>query len=259
MTTLAAQQQALLAALFDRPSIDAIKNIAAHARFTGVRGLKAYQTNGHAAAERSVQAAYPVLTQLLGAESLCALARAFWHAHPPARGDLAQWGGGLAEFMQASDQLVDEPYLPDVARVEWALHCSASAPDQASDPASFALLMQHDPADLQLLLVPGCAVVQSAWPVASILGAHLEQMPPLAEVGQRLRAGVAEAALVWRAGLRPRVREALVGEAAWINAHLGGCSLGAALDAAPALDFNVWLPLAVQTGLVLGARTLPLP
>ena len=77
--------------------------------------------------------------------------------------------------------------------------------------------------------------------------------------GACTRAGVAEAALVWRAGLRPRVREALVGEAAWINAHLGGCSLGAALDAAPALDFNAWLPLAVQTGLLLGARTLPLP
>lgn len=202
-----------------------------------------------------MQAVYPVLTQLLGAESLCALARAFWHAHPPVRGDLAQWGGGLAEFMQASDQLVDEPYLPDVARVEWALHCSASAPDQAPDPASFALLMQHDPADVQLLLVPGCAVVQSAWPVASILGAHLEQMPTFAEVGQRLRAGVAEAALVWRGGLRPRVREAWPDEAAWINAHLDGCSLGAALDAAPALDFTTWLPLAVQTGLLLGAQT----
>jgi hypothetical protein len=255
MSRLAAQQQALLDALFAWSSDDAMNNIATHARFTCARGLKAYQANGHAAAERSLQAAYPVLQQLLGQESLSALARAFWHATPPVRGDLAQWGGGLAEFIKTSDQLAEEPYLPDVARVEWALHRCASAPDQAADPASFALLMQHDPADLQLLLVPGCTVVQSAWPVASIMGAHLEQAPSFAEVGQRLRAGTPEVALVWRAGLRPSVREAWVGEAAWIHALGGGNSLAAALDAAPALDFNAWLSMAVQTGLLLGAKT----
>ena len=255
MSRLAAQQQALLDALFAWPPEDAINNIATSLSNTFGKGLKTYKTNGHAAAERSLQAAYPVLRQLLGPESLTALARAFWHAHPPVRGDLAQWGDGLAEFIKTSDQLVEEPYLPDVARVEWALHRCACAPDQAADPASFALLMQHDPADLQLLLVPGCAVVQSAWPVVSIMGAHLEQAPSFAEVGQRLQVGTPEVALVWRAGLRPSVREAWVGEAAWIHALWGGSSLAAALDAAPALDFNAWLLMAVQTGLLLGART----
>jgi len=204
-----------------------------------------------------VQAAYPVLTQLLGVESLSALARALWHAHPPLRGDLAQWGGELADFVRVSEQLATEPYLADVARVEWALHRSASAANPTPDHASFALLLQHDPAALQLRLAPGCVVVPSQWPVASIVGAHLEQTPgqhlDLREVRLRLRAGVAEAAVIWRAELRPCVREAVAGEAAFVAALLDGLSLGAALDAAPTLDFNAWLAMAVQTRLLLGA------
>ena len=256
MSALAAQQQALLAALLAHPDEGAIESLAVHLINTRARGLKAYQANGHALAERALQAAYPVLTQLLGEDSLADLARAFWHAQPPVRGDLALWGDGLAGFIQASEQLADEPYLPDVARVEWALHHSASAADQPGDPASFALLMQHDPARLQLCLAPGCAVLPSAWPVVSIVSAHLEATPSLEEAGQRLRAGVAETALVWRAGLQPRVRDAVAGEAEFMAALLAGQSLSAALDAAPALDFNAWLPLAVHSQLLLGARVV---
>lgn len=262
MSRLATQQQALLDALFAWPSENAMNNIAAHAGNTWARGLKAYQANGHAAAERSLQAAYPVLTQLLGPQSLSALARALWHAQPPIRGDLAQWGAALAEFVRASAQLADEPYLADVATLEWALHTGASAANATADAASFALLMQHDPGDLQLQLAPGCAVLPSAWPVVSIVRAHLDHRAAFEEVGQRLRAGVAETAVVWRADLRPRVREAQPGETALLSALLAGLSLGAALDSAPALDFATWLPMAVQTRLLLGAkllRDLPMP
>jgi hypothetical protein len=255
MNRLAAQQQALLDVVLAWPADDAIKKIAAYASNTGARGLKAYQTNGHANAQRALQAAYPVLTQLLGEENLSALARAFWHASPPEKGDLAQWGAALPEFVRASQQLADEPYLADVARVEWALHASASAANQTVDAASFNLLMQHEPDQLHLRLAPGCAVVASPWPVASIVSAHLDKHPTLEEVGQRLRAGVAEDAVVWRADLQPRVRAAQPGEAALLSALLAGQALGAALDGAPALDFNAWLPLAVQSQLLLGVTT----
>ncbi len=255
MITLAAQQQALLDALFAWPADDVTNNIVAYVCQPCARGLKAYQTNGHALAERALQAAYPVLTQLLGHESLCALARAFWHAQPPVRGDLAQWGAELSDFVRASEQLADEPYLADVATVEWALHVCAGAADQAADPASYALLMQREPDELQLRLAPGCVVVQSAWPIASIVGAHLVPGTGLDQAGQRLRAGVAEDTVIWRDELRPRVRQALAGEAAFVLALLDGRSLAAALDAAPVLDFNAWLPLAVQTHLLLGTQT----
>lgn len=200
MSTLAAQQQALLEAL---PAVDAIKNDGINEIYTPARGLKAYKFNAQAVAERALQAAYPVLTQLLGAQSMQALARAFWHAHPPVRGDLAQWGGALPELVRASKQLADEPYLADVARVEWALHSGASAADGVADDASLALLTQVDMGEVQLRLAPGCAVLQSLWPVVSLVNAHLKGEPTLLDVGRRLHAGQGEAALMWRAGWPP--------------------------------------------------------
>lgn len=254
MSTLAIQQQALLDALLAWPAADAMQKIAIHAVDTRTRGLKAYQANGHALAERALRAAYPVVAQLLGEASFADLARALWHAQPPVRGDIACWGDTLAAWMQTQAQLQDEPYLPDVARAEWALHQCAGAPDQSADLATLALLTSHDPAQLHLVLAPGCAVVRSAWPIASILGAHLEASPSLEEAGAQLRAGVAQDAVVWRAGWRPRVRLALAGEAEVLQVLLDGGSLAHALevpDGAGTLDFGQWLPLAVQTGLVL--------
>jgi hypothetical protein len=202
-------------------------------------------------AERALAAAYPVVAQLLGGESFADLARALWHAHPPRYGDIAQWGDTLPAFLRASTQLQDEPYLPDVARVEWALHCCISAPDASADLSTVALLTSQDPQNLHFTLAPGSAVVSSPWPVVSIVCAHLESKPALELVGQLLRAAVPQDAVVWRQGLRPCVREAQNGEAHFLQALLRGASLGAALDAASALDFGQWLPNAAHSGLLL--------
>ena len=257
MSTLIQQQQALLNALLAWPRPDATQFIAAHARQSGARGLKVYQTNGHMLAERALQAAYPVVAQLLGAESFADLARALWHAHPPRQGDVACWGADLPDFLTANDDLKDEPYLPDVARTEWALHRCATAPDPVLALDTFALLTTNDPAALLLHLAPASKVLGSAWPVISIVGAHRDQSPSFAQVGALLRQGVAESAVVWRNGHKPCVRHTLAGEAALLRALLAGQSLGGALHAAPDLDFSTWLPQAVQSGLVLGVRPWP--
>jgi hypothetical protein len=254
MSPLAQQQQALLALLFATPTQFTIQDIAAHADPTWARGIKVYQANGHALAGSALRAAYPVMLQLLGDESFDALARALWHACPPRCGDAARWGDTLAEFVHDSSQLADTPYLADVAALEWAMHRAASAADGLADPASFALLTEHDPVDLQLVLSPGSACLCSRWPVVSIVNAHLHQPADLAQVGQRLRDGIGQNALVWRSGWQALVREAQPGEAAWMTALLGGQTLGGALDQAPDLDVGAWLPTAVQTGLLLGVN-----
>ncbi|MES2583599.1 MAG: DNA-binding domain-containing protein [Pseudomonadota bacterium] len=257
MNSLARQQQILLDALLAWPAGNAMKIVAHEVQDPGARGIKVYKANGHALAHSALQAAYPAVAQLVGDESFADLAHALWHAQPPVCGDIAQWGAGLAGFLETSAQLRDEPYLPDVARVEWALHRCAGAPDADVDLSTLALLTTHEPEHLYVRLAPGCAVLRSVWPVASILGAHLEGSPSLQEAGAQLRRGEAQDAVVWRAGLRPRVRLALAGEADALQALLAADSLAAALDAAPGLDFSQWLPLVVQTGLVLGVDRRP--
>ena len=74
-------------------------------------------------------AAYPTLQQLFGVPAFAALARAYWHAEPPAAGDLACWGADLPAFVAQAEQLAAEPYLADMARLEWAVHQARSAAD----------------------------------------------------------------------------------------------------------------------------------
>lgn len=229
------------------------------------RGLQAYRANAGALAERALGAAFPVLAQLMGEESFAPLARYFWQHAPPQRGDVAQWGAALPDFLDASPQLADEPFLGDVARVEWALHAAATAQDAVLDAASFALLASGDPEQTTLSLSGGVTTLASAYPVVSILHAHLHGEPTLAQAAALLRAGVGEYALVWRRGFKPDVRLASAAEHALVQALQADVSLDAALTSACGLggdgdvdrfDFNGWLAQAVQTGLITGARLL---
>jgi hypothetical protein len=209
MNALAQQQQALLGTLLALPgsaqAADAVTALRALVHSPWARGLAAYQANGHELAERSLRAAYPVVAALVGGDSFATMACELWHRHPPVRGDLACWGDALPAFVDHNPQLADVPYLADVARVEWALHRAAGAPDAGADPASFALLTQADPATFTLRLAPGTAVVTSDWPVASLVTAHLHEDPSLAVAAGRVQARAAECARVWRQGLRPRI------------------------------------------------------
>lgn len=270
--TLAQEQQALLHALMgERDEAGLWPYLQLAQTPLARRGLQAYQANGLALAERALGAAYPVLAQLIGGESFAPLAQHFWRCYPPGRGDVACWGDDLAAFIEAAPQLADEPYLGDVARVEWALHQAATAADAQPDPQSFALLSAADPAEITLALGAGVFLLASAYPVASIVNAHLLGEPALAEAAALLRAGAAEHTLVWRQGFKPRVRSITAAEHALLAALQAGRSLQAALDcaldgehvatpeSASAFSFEHWLGQAVQQGLVTGARRLPQP
>lgn len=262
--SLAAQQQAMLAALWAPRHADAMQNIANYLEPAGAevqnqweRGLKAYRSNGHELASRALAAAFPVVAELMGPENFEGLAPHFWRLHPPQRGDLAQWGGEFAAFLGSLEDLVaEEPYLPDVARAEWALHRAATAGDAQADAATFNLLATHEPARITLLLAPGTSCIASTFPIAAIVNAHLTGEPALEEAGRLLREGTPQTALVWRQGLRPVLRPAATSEALFIAALQESRSLADSLDAAADFDFNAWLAPAVQTGLLLAAREL---
>ena len=262
MNTLAIQQEALLAALWLPANDGASRTLAqwlepapAAAQALSARGLQAYRSNAGELARRALGAAFPVLLQLLSEENFGHLAHDFWSRQPPVRGDIAQWGGALAAHIETLPQLLDEPYLADVARAEWALHVLATAPDSHAEASSFALLAQLDPAVLTLKLAPAICVA-STFPVASIVLAHLQDEPTLAQAGQRLRDGAGETALAWRRGLKPMLRAAMPGEAAFVGALQESASLLDSLAAAPELDFDSWLKLSVQSGLLLGVVPL---
>lgn len=254
-TALQQQQSLLLQALFGNNAHHDLR--ACLQPHLAQRGLQAYQANGLALAERALTAAYPAVSQLIGEDSFPSLAHHFWRQHPPLRGDMAEWGCELADFLDATPQLADEPFLGDVARVEWALHRAGTALDAVVDLPSFALL--SEPGDATLVLSAGVVVLKSRYPVVSLVNAHIAGLPSLAEAAELLQGGVAEHALVWRQGFKPRVRASSAAEHALVQLLQTGVTLehalAAALDvpASDAFDVSHWLGQAVQTGLVIAA------
>jgi hypothetical protein len=184
------RQQLLLAVLWRRCSDDMLGPWLEGAALAQSRGLAAYRGNAAGIAERALGAAYPTIKMLLGEESFRQLARVFWMNTPPTRGDLAEWGDTLPNFVAADAQLASEPYLADVARVDWAIHRAESAADRSTGATS----------ELPSL-PPGAALIDSSWPVASIWRAHHrlgQSDAAFAAVREALASGRGEQALVWR-------------------------------------------------------------
>jgi hypothetical protein len=270
---LVAQQRALLQALVVPRLTNATDLIAVYAlsaRATGIncskngvqRGLQAYRANATAMAERALLAAYPVLQQLLGNETFALLARDLWAALPPERGDLAQWGGALPDYLQnepaLAELVTDHPYLPDMARLEWALHHMAIAADAGQDAASFALLVSQPPEALHLRVPAGAQLLESRYPIVAIWQAHAA-VPELSEATRLLAKGVGHTALVWRQGFAARVRAVGAAETALLRSVLArenvSAAVAAALQLESAWDVSAWLASAVQSGLVLGVES----
>ena len=239
----ARRQQALLAALAaGGPAPPGLRETGARA----ARGLEAYRANAEALAERALAAVFPTVQALVGTGDFRRLAREFWRAHPPRRGDLGEWGDAFPAWLAAHAALAQWPYLGDCARLDLALQRNERAADAEFDAGSLALLESTDPARLRLLLMPGSALLRSAWPIASIHHAHQLEGDTAERAFEAVRDAIAEpraeAVLVVRDGWRAVVHRLDPPTADWTQDLLDGATLAAALErAGPAFDFAAWL------------------
>jgi hypothetical protein len=262
--TEAGRQQALLAALRSPrvaalpPGARGLPGRAAQA----LSGLDAYRANAQAVAERSLAAAYPVLARLIGEEAMAALARDLWRVDPPPKGDLAWFGGGLADWLRTIEAFEALPYLPDMARLEWAVHRAQVAADPAETPLELRLL-GGDPESLGVHFVAGSAGLASQWPVSAIWRAHQESPdtePDLEAARAALAAGRGDIAWVWRRGHRVDVAVLSMAEYELHRRLEAGDALGPALSSTlaehPDFSFEHWLTRALRDGWLAGFTSL---
>lgn len=250
----AERQRWLLQALrSDAPPTDADAWLAGPAARRKA-GLLAYQANAAATARRALAAAYPTVQQLLGEASFGALARALWQAAPPQRGDLAAWGDALPGFIAADGQLAGEPYLADLARLDWAVHLAGRAADDGAPVEGLALLGSGDPAQRWLRLRAGHAVLCSVHPVHTLWVAHRSAAADrFADARTALARCQAEAVRIGRDGWEVTAERIDSATAAFEADLLRGVALVVALDAAaPGFDVEAWLIDSLRRG-ALGA------
>jgi hypothetical protein len=199
----------------------------------------------------ALAATYPVVRELTGVPFFNAAVDAFTIDHPSTGGDLNVYGGALADFLAAYAYAVDLPYLPDVARLEWAVDEATRAQDSTSSAEALLAALGRVPADAvtrqRFLLDRSCRLLRSNFPVMRIWQVHQGTGERIVD----LDAG-ADHLLVRREADVPAIARIAPAEWAFLGALLDGLDLASALDTALAVDGEFDLALALRTRIADG-------
>ena len=256
MPELLDTQQAFASALQDADETARTERwLSGDARLIEQR-LAIYRANVAAAATKALGAAYPVIQQVVGDAFFDGLARAYQRVVPSTSGDLYDYGDTFAGFVAEFPHTQSLPYLPDLARLEWAAHRAYGAADApAWGRQALAQVEPARQAALRFDWAAGTAIVESSFPIARIWLIHQQGFDGEFSVDW----SVCESALVAREGFRVVVRALDAGDAAFIAGSLAGAALGPsaekALAADPSFDLGQLLGRLVASNVICGFNT----
>jgi hypothetical protein len=244
------------AALRDRARTPAIARWLAGEAEVVDRRMAIYRANMVASADKALSAAYPVIRQVVGDAFFHGLAREYQRGTPSTSGDLTTFGATFDGFLAAFEHVQDMPWLPDLARLEWAAHLAYGAADAPEwDVSALAAIAPERQDAIRFAWTPGLAVVRSPHPIVRVWTIHQSGFDGAFEVDW----AVAQTALVARDGFAVTVNDCAPADAAFIEASQRGATLGDAaadtLDLHPDFDLGALLARAFAARLVCGAAT----
>jgi hypothetical protein len=168
MPTLREVQRAVASGIFSADGDEALGHIAEDAIGAAER-FAVYRNNAAVTLIEALRLIYPVGDKLVGAEFFAGTARAFIARHPPRTACLNDYGGEFADFLGAFPAAAGLAYLPDVARLEWAVHGSLNAPDDAAlGPAALATLGESARGRVRFVPHPAVRLLSVRHPVDAI-------------------------------------------------------------------------------------------
>jgi hypothetical protein len=189
---------------------------------------------------------YPAVAALVGEAFFAQAARTFIQAAPPRAALLGLYGDGFADFLADYEPARVLDYLPDVARLEWAVECAAHGPaDREARPCA-----DIDLGGTRLALVPSLTLLETRYPAEPIWRAAVEgDGDALSRIDLTPAPG---AVAVWREGAGAAVLPLGPAAAAFLQDLLDGGDAASALVAAAAVDPN-GDPIAAITAEILPA------
>jgi hypothetical protein len=235
-------QAEFAAAVFDeRPEMSARVRAG---RFPAAQHLQVYRNNVVESLTGALRAVYPVIEKLVGEGFFRYAVHEYLRAHRPRSGNLHDFGDAFAGFLTGFAPAAELPYLPDVARLEWAWHRAFHAADApAFDLARLGAVPAEQHEALRFVLHPSAHLLASQFPIVRIFEINQEgyvgdTSVDLAEGGVR--------ALVIRRELTVYVEPLAAGEAGLLTELAAQQTLGAAVQAALAAqpDFDLTATLA---------------
>ncbi len=249
MTTSADfDQNAFVRALLD-PELPPPKGVEASHGFPPKRRFAVYRNNVCVGLVDALAERFPICVRLVGDEFFRAMAQCYTRERLPRTPMLFEYGDEFATFVSKFEPARDLPYLPDVARLEYAVGQAYHAADAAPLPLDFLHALPHERLDsATAVLHPSTQVVASAYPIVSIWGRHMsdDEMTPV-----ELEHG--EEALVVRPELTISVSTLPSGGSAFVDALRSGGTFGEAVNAATGVAADFKLTDCLRELLLTGA------
>jgi hypothetical protein len=210
------------------------------------RRFAVHRNNMVAGLVKALVTRFPATVKIVGAEFFDAMARAFVLAHPPRSPQLARYGDGFPDFIDAFAPAREIAYVADVARIEAARTRAYHAADAAPVGAdAFATLASEVLGDIRVQLHASVEIIRSPHPIVTIWAMNSGGLP-LAPI-EHWRG---EDALVARPYLEVNVHVLPSGGVEFLHALAAGRTLSEAarlaLDARP--QFNLTDNVAVLIG-----------
>lgn len=172
MLALRELQTAFRRAVQGEPDASLLAEIAEDGLGAGAR-LDIYRHHVLTTLTDVLTSAYPVVCRLVDPRFFAYAADRYIREHLPGSPCLFEYGASLAEFLAEFPPCRDLAYLPDVARLEWALHAARYADEaQALDPSRVAAVPPDQTPWLVLSLQPSVSYVDSRWPIDAIWRAN---------------------------------------------------------------------------------------
>lgn len=187
------------AVLFAAPAPDEILG----GRVPAAARIDIYRNNVVGNLTRALRLTYPAIERLVGEAFFATAAAGFINASLPTSADLYQYGCGFADFLAQFEPAIPLAYLPDVARLEWAVVGALHAPPAAPlDLAALATIPSECQPDLVFTPHPTLSLLALATPARAIWEAVLiaDEDARAAALGAIAPSGLRETLAVLRPG-----------------------------------------------------------
>ena len=216
------------------------------------RRFAVYRNNVIVSLTDALEQRFPVCARLVGDEFFRAMARVYVRQHPPRSPILADYGEDFPGFVAAFEPARDLPYLPDVARLEYAIGRAYHAADAAPLAIEAIKSIPSECLDSVAISVhPSLRLVASRHPIVSIWRTNMVDANPSDVDLTR-----AEDALVIRPRLDVEVEFLPPGGLAFMRALASEGTLGAAAAAgqaaAAAFDLAACFEILLSRGVIVG-------
>jgi hypothetical protein len=121
----------------------------------------------------ALETTFPVVCRLVDRRFFGFAANRYIRRHPPTGPCLFEYGGTFPAFLASFPPCAGHPYLPDVARLEWAMNLASHAEDSAPiAPATLARVPPDDVGRVVFQVESSASWLRSAWPIDQIWRAN---------------------------------------------------------------------------------------